>query len=143
MDAVLADEQRDGEAIPLREVHRAVDLRPEDVQERPRLARVDEGEVVAAGVEHQQLTDLLLEGHAADEVGDSLVDGQRGVAVRGRGGVGGDDGCRGHEGEGGGSEGERGEATNGTESWHWDLAVKRGHASGRSYRRWIERGPRA
>ena len=75
VDAVLADEQRDAEAVLRGEVHRPADLRAEDVEERAGLARVDEREVLAPGVQHQQLSDLLLERHAVEQVGDALVDG--------------------------------------------------------------------
>src|ERR1035438_10883516 len=82
MDAVLADEQRNGEAVLRREVHRVVDPRAEDVEDGAGLTGVDEREV-SARVPHHQLAHLLLEGHAAEQVGDTFVDGQGGIAVRG------------------------------------------------------------
>jgi len=82
--AVLADQERDPEAVLRREVHRPADLRAEDVQQRTGLPRVDERQVLAAGVEHQQLADLLLERHPGDQVGDALVHGKGGIAIRGR-----------------------------------------------------------
>ncbi len=127
MNAVLADQERDPETVLRREVHRPADLRAEDVQQRPGLTRVDERQVLAAGVEHQQLADLLLERHAGDEVGHALVDGESGIPVRGRSG-----GrlCR-HRGRGR-HERERRESdpdgsqeADGRSAWHIDLIVRR------------------
>ena len=88
VDAVLTDEQRNAEAVLRGEVHRAVDLRPENVEDGAGLTGVDEREVFAARVPQHQLADLLLEGHAAEQVGDTFFDGQGGIAVGGSGGMG-------------------------------------------------------
>ena len=127
VDAVLADQERDPEAVLRGEVHRAADLRAEDVQQRPGLPRVDEGEVLAAGVEHQQLADLLLERHAGDEVGHALVDGEGGIPVRGHPGR----RLRRHRGRGRHERGRReddpegGQEADGGRSWHFDLSFSR------------------
>src|SRR4029079_16764357 len=68
VDAVLADEERNPESVLRGEIHRGTDLRAEDVEQRSGLLRVDEGQVVAAGLEHQELPDLLLKRHAANQV---------------------------------------------------------------------------
>ncbi|GCE77244.1 hypothetical protein CBZ_23000 [Cellulomonas biazotea] len=43
---------------------------------------LDEAADAVAGIELEHLADLLGEGHASDEVGDALGDGERGVLVR-------------------------------------------------------------
>jgi hypothetical protein len=85
VDTVLSNQQRDPEALLRREVHRTVDLRAEDVEDRPRMAGIDEREVFAARVPQHQLADLLLERHAAEQIGDALVHAQSGIAIRRRG----------------------------------------------------------
>jgi hypothetical protein len=134
VDTVLADEERDGEPILRREIHREADPGAEDVQQRPGLPRVDERQVLGASVEHQQLTDLLLERHAGDQVSDPLVHRQRGIPVgqrAGRGGLRRHTNRRGHEWEQCAGKDESGQEAKDSKAWHEDLDAGSGRAGNR------------
>ena len=88
MDAVLADQQRDPQTRAVRQLAGAEHALRRGVQDRPGVHAQHLVLEVVARVELQHLTDLLLERHPAEQIGDPLVDGSVDVEVErdGRGG---------------------------------------------------------
>ncbi len=81
VDGVLADQQRNPQTVLGGQLHGLAGLLAPDMQDRPGLAGVDEGQVIGTRVPHDQLADLLLQGHAAEQVGHAFFDAQGWVAV--------------------------------------------------------------
>ena len=83
VDAVVADQHGDIQAcFGVHGLHHAGQVLGPGVQDRADMLVHDEiVEVGAAGVQLHHLADLLLQGHAAEQVRDALLNGQVGVLV--------------------------------------------------------------
>ena len=84
MDAVVADDQRDVQTgLLVDHLHRARQVGRAGVQDGADVLVDDEVfEITAARVELHHLADLLFEGHAREQVGDSLTSEQIRILVR-------------------------------------------------------------
>ena len=77
MDAVLADQERDAQTRAVGQLARAEHALRRGVQDRPGVLAQHLVLEIVACVEAEHLTDLLLEGHPAEQIGDPLIDGMR------------------------------------------------------------------